>query len=79
MTTPELPDETPIQRFRMPLEAWDAFGRMCRRRGVARARHLFDLMWSDVRRHGNDDEKAAFAVADKELRARRSRKPAPGA
>jgi len=77
VTTPEPVDETPIQRFRMPLEAWDAFGRMCRRRGVARARHLFDLMWSDVRRHGVDDEKAAFTVADKELRARRSRKRPP--
>lgn len=44
---------------------------------MARARHLFDLMWSDVRRHGVDDEKAAFTVADKELRARRSRKRPP--
>jgi hypothetical protein len=75
VTTTEPGAETPIQRFRMPLEAWDAFGRMCRRRGVPRARHLFDLMWNDVRRHGTDDEKAAFAAADKELRARRSRKP----
>jgi hypothetical protein len=43
---------------------------------VPRARHLFDLMWNDVRRHGIDDEKAAFADGDKELKARRSRRPA---
>jgi hypothetical protein len=78
VTTTEPGDETPIQRFRMPLEAWDAFGRMCRRRGILRARHLFDLMWGDVRRHGTDEEKDAFATADKELHARRSRKPAAG-
>jgi hypothetical protein len=75
VTTPD-PRETPIQRFRMPLTAWTAFGDMCKRRGMLRARRLFDLMWSDVRRHGSDEEKAAFAQADKELKARRSRKPA---
>jgi hypothetical protein len=58
----------------MPLAAWLAFGGMCKRRGMLRARHLFDLMWSDVRRHGTDEEKATFAAADKELKARRSRK-----
>jgi hypothetical protein len=76
VTTPEEKDETPIQRFRVPLAAWDSFGRMCRRRGMMRARHLFDLMWSDVKRHGTEEEKAAFAAADKELRQRRSRRPA---
>jgi hypothetical protein len=73
VTTPEQ-RETPIQRFRMPLAAWSAFGTMCRRRGVIRARRLFDLMWIDVRRYGTDEEKAAFWDADKELKARRSRK-----
>jgi hypothetical protein len=69
-------DTTPIQRFRVPLAAWLAFGRVCSRRGIPRARRLFDLMWGDVRRHGTDEDKAAFAVADQELRERRSRKPA---
>jgi hypothetical protein len=79
VTTPDLEpgSETPIQRFRMPLAAWLAFGEMCRRRGMHRARHLFDLMWADVKRHGTDEEKAVFAAADKELRQRRSRKPPP--
>jgi len=77
--TTEDTDETPIQRFRMPLAAWTAFGQMCKRRGQVRARHLFDLMWADVRRHGSDEEKAAFAAADKELRQRRSRKRPPAA
>jgi hypothetical protein len=78
VTTPEPPGETPIQRFRMPLDAWLKFGEMCKRRGMHRARHLFDLMWADVRRHGTDDEKAAFAAADKELRQRRSRRRPSG-
>lgn len=52
---------------------------MCKRRKLIRARHLFDLMWADVRRHGTDEEKAAFAAADKELKARRSRKRTPDA
>jgi hypothetical protein len=59
----------------MPLSAWSAFGSMCRRRGLQRARHLYDLMWADIRRHGTEEEKAIFAAADKELKARRSRKP----
>lgn len=75
VTTPEPGSETPIQRFRMPLAAWIAFGKMCKRRGTVRARHLFDLMWADIRRHGSDDEKAVFVAADIELRARRSRRP----
>jgi hypothetical protein len=74
VTTPD-PGETPIQRFRVPLEAWTAFGAICKRRGVFRARRLFDLMWLDVRRHGTDEEKETFAQADRQLKARRSRKP----
>jgi hypothetical protein len=77
VTTPESLDETPIQRFRMPLAAWTAFGQMCKRRGMIRARHLFDLMWADVKRHGTDEEKAVFVAADTELRQRRSRKRSP--
>jgi hypothetical protein len=73
VTTPD-PQETPIQRFRVPLDAWLAFGAMCRRLSVPRARRLFDLMWNDVRRHGTDEEKSTFAAADKTLKARRSRK-----
>lgn len=49
---------------------------MCKRRDMPRARHLFDLMWADIRRHGTDEEKAAFVAADKNLKQRRSRKPA---
>jgi hypothetical protein len=74
VTTPEPGDETPIQRFRMPLDAWLAFGRICQREGVPRARKLFDLMWAYVKRHGGDEEKAAFVAADQELRQRRSRR-----
>ena len=76
MTTPELSPETPIQRFRMPLAAWLAFGEICRREHVPRARKLFDLMWAYVKRHGTDEEKAVFVAADQELRQRRSRKRA---
>ena len=76
MTTDE-PRETPIQRFRMPLAAWVAFGDVCKRREVARARRLFELAWGDVKRHGTDREKQIFAVSDKELRARRQRRHAP--
>lgn len=73
MTTPQS-RETPIQRFRVPLAAWLAFGAVCRRQGITRARRLFDLMWGDVRKHGTEEERAIFAAADKELRQRRSRK-----
>jgi hypothetical protein len=58
----------------MPLDAWSAFGAMCKRRGILRARHLFDLMWRDVKRHGTEEEKEAFAVADRQLRDRRQRR-----
>jgi hypothetical protein len=76
VTTKDPPAETPIQRFRMPLTAWLAFGEMCRREGVPRARKLFDLMWAYAKRHGTDEEKAVFIAADRELRRRRSRKRA---
>lgn len=76
VTTPEPRDETPIQRFRMPLAAWLAFGEICRREHVPRARKIFDLMWAYAKRHGTDEEKAAFVAADRELRQRRSRKRA---
>lgn len=77
--TPDPDAVTPIQRFRVPLAAWTAFGAVCKRRGTFRARRLFELMWGDVKRHGTDEEKAVFAAADAELRAKRSRKPRPGA
>lgn len=76
VTTTNPTAETPIQRFRMPLDAWLAFGKICQREGVPRARKLFDLMWAYVKRHGTDEEKAAFVAADRQLRQRRSRKRA---
>ncbi len=82
MTTPASPDErdeTPVQRFRTPLAAWVAFGEVCKRRDVARARRLFELMWADVKRHGTDRERQIFVAADRELKARRSRKRHPDA
>ena len=63
----------------MPLDAWSAFGAMCKRRDLLRARHLFDLMWRDVKRHGTDRERQIFVAADRELKARRSRKRHPDA
>ena len=74
VTTNSPPVETPIQRFRMPLDAWLAFGAICQREEVPRARKLFDLMWTYVKRHGTDEEKAVFIAADRQLRQRRSRK-----
>lgn len=74
VTTPD-PDETPIQRFRMPLESWLAFGRVCQQQGIPRARCLFDLAWSYVLANGTEADAAVFAENDRELRARRSRKP----
>ena len=59
----------------MPLAAWTAFGQMCGA-SMLRARHLFDLMWAYIKRHGTDEEKAAFVAADQELLQRRSRKRA---
>ena len=63
----------------MPLAAWIAFGQMCKRRRMTRARHLFDLMWADIKRHGTDEEKEAFTAGDQELRRRRSRRREPRA
>ena len=60
----------------MPLAAWLAFGEICRREQVPRARKIFDLMWAYVKRHGTEEEKAAFIAADRELLQRRSRKRA---
>jgi hypothetical protein len=75
--TPDPENETPVQRFRVPVAAWNAFGRVCTERGVRRARRLFDLMWGDIRRYGTEEDRAAFAAADRELRQRRSRRPRP--
>jgi hypothetical protein len=65
---------TPHQGVRVPRLMWQAFGRVCERRGTSRNVRIVDMIRADIRRHGDQQDKADLATADTELRARRSRK-----
>ena len=71
---------TPHQGVRIPKLMWEAFDRVCKRRGIAsRNDRLRDVIRSDIRRYGDAQDKADLVAADTELRQRRSRKRSPTA
>jgi hypothetical protein len=67
-------DHTPAVRVRMPHAMWDAYGRICERRGVERSEDLLDHVRQQIEQHGDDADRADLAAADAELAERRARK-----
>lgn len=66
--------QTYITRFRIPRPMWDAFGRITTRLGTNRTARLLDHIREDIRRHGDDQDRADLAQAEQELAERRARK-----
>jgi hypothetical protein len=69
---------TPHQGVRLPKPMWEAFGRVCARRGLKRNDRIRAMIRSDIRRYGDEQDKDDLARALDELKARRSRKPSSG-
>ena len=65
---------TPHQPLRVPKSMWQAFGRVCKRQGTSRNARLVEMIRSEIRHHGDDQDLADLEGADTELRERRSRK-----
>jgi len=61
-------------RFRIPRIMWEAFGRVCQRRGLTRTERLLDVIRTDIANHGNERDRADLDAAERELVERRSRK-----
>jgi hypothetical protein len=74
MAAEEKPDHTPVIRVRMPRALWDAYGRVCERRGRERAEELLDFVRREVEQLGDESDRADLAAADAELAERRARK-----
>jgi hypothetical protein len=53
---------------------WEAFGRICTRRGTSRAARILEMIGSEIRSHGDAQDLADLEAAEEELRERRSRK-----
>jgi hypothetical protein len=53
---------------------WRAYGRVCARLGVDRTADLLEHMRRQIERHGDGEDRADLAAADRELAERRSRK-----
>jgi hypothetical protein len=66
--------QTPIQPIRVPRSMWAAYGRVCARLGRDRTEDLLEHMRRQIRRHGDEADKAGLAAAEEELRERRARK-----
>lgn len=68
-------DHTPIRRLRASDDLWEAYDSVCRRVfGRSRSEDLVDHMRTVVQEHGNAEELALLAAAERELAERRSRK-----
>jgi hypothetical protein len=67
-------DRTPTTPIRVPRVMWHAYGRVCERLGIDRTADLLDHMRRQIEQHGDDDDRADLAAADRELAERRSRK-----
>jgi hypothetical protein len=65
---------TPHQPLRVPKRMWQAFGRVCSRRGTSRNARIVEMIRAEIRHHGDRQDKADLEAADAELRERRSRK-----
>ncbi|HEY0637949.1 MAG TPA: hypothetical protein VGD67_09905 [Pseudonocardiaceae bacterium] len=67
-------DTTKPRQVRIPEDIWAAYERVCSRRGLTRAEAINAAIRREIRRHGDDDDRAAIARADAELAERRARK-----
>ena len=56
--------QTPIQPIRVPRSMWAAYGRVCARLGRDRTEDLLEHMRRQIRRHGDDADKADLAAAE---------------
>jgi len=65
---------TYLTRFRVPRIMWEAFGRVCERRGLTRTERLLDVIRADIANHGDARDLADLEAAERELTERRSRK-----
>jgi len=61
-------------RFRVPRTMWEAFGRVCQRRGLTRTERLLAVIREDIATHGDAKDLADLEGAERELTERRSRK-----
>jgi hypothetical protein len=67
-------DHTFATRFRIPRRMWDAYGTAAAREGVDRSADLVDHVRDFIEKHGNEQELAELAAAERELTERRARK-----
>ena len=66
--------QTPLFNIRVPRKMWTAYGRVCARLGRERTEDLLEHMRRQIRRHGDEADRADLAAAEDELRERRARK-----
>ncbi|OLT24380.1 hypothetical protein BJF79_13640 [Actinomadura sp. CNU-125] len=75
MTDPDdAAGQTYITRFRVPRVMWEAYGRVAERIGVTRSADLLDHIRDVINAHGDEQDLADLARADRELSERRARK-----
>ena len=67
-------NETPHRVLRVPDRMWEAFGRVCARRGTSRAARILEMIGSEIRTHGDARDLADLEAAEEELKERRSRR-----
>lgn len=72
--TTEAADHTFATRFRIPRLMWDAYGRITSRQGTDRTADLVNHVRATIQKHGNEQDLADLATAERELAERRSRK-----
>jgi hypothetical protein len=65
-------ETTPVQ-IRVPRKLWEAAERVYARRGTTRAAAVIEHLRRDVKRYGDDQDRADLAEADAELT-----RPRPG-
>lgn len=65
---------TPTTPIRVPRAMWAAYGRVCVRLGRDRTEDLLDHVRRQIRRHGDEQDKADLAEAEQEIAERRARK-----
>jgi hypothetical protein len=67
-------DHTPTIKIRVPRALWDAYGRVCGRKGRDRTEDLLVHMRRQIELLGDEQDLAALAAAEQELAERRARK-----
>jgi hypothetical protein len=67
-------DHTPAIHVRMPRPMWAAYSRVCERLGVERSEDLLSYVRRQIEQHGDADDLADLAAADREVGERRARK-----